>query len=1200
MESLLRHWGAEIDSYVFEDEHDEQSHDAHHLNAEPPLIPFPIMGTLLYNAAAERPDQRRGIFGVLAAAPPSLGVGLGGAGPTPPHSGRVPEPAISLPRRPQSAQGVSQPTAAAHATRSNIPPMRPLSSSCRSSSTSSLNRAATSSRPLSRIASSRSFRRPSSAAATNATARPAVGDGAPDALMEALRRFVAEVSAAAATGTATTTCVDGPSEANLALLKIPPVAAATASLRASRVRSGGGPAAPIFAPEHLVSKRSCFEFPLHRKHASDWSASCASWEKWLARHQALSVEERARSERDQATAQAEIELRRRARIEQLHTEIDQWAKEERQAARTQEAAFAVDDLNGKAIAPPGVSLASGDVANKGIGLSVECDDMDEPKTRPHTPVKGSSGANTHQEEGPHYAEMSLPAEAVSVSTPLPSSTVVTPHSLAALDIATRIELRGYVSSIGNVCASLAVAAPTAATSESGAVACFDQAAQRFQQDDPVGALNLLMSFLPSSTILLGGDVTDLTSPTKPLAVSGTKSSRPSTAAPTGGAFVRRRLSDSLRGAMPASTTTTRGPSSRLGGGSKSSRTTTPPPPPQSQQGSTVTNRAPRPPSSPADPVAPSRQVQFGSSEYYVALLKQMTTHSNSTHHTAVIGLPVSLLANISLCFFANKDFHGAMRVVGPMLAMGCDPACMSPLALVIALRSSILLMDLRSAKMALSKLARYKAFFLTELGGTNNSDEVLSGYTLCVDHLEKYRDCINRSAFADALAHITSACNVAFHHVALEAMRLDTMCYARPAVEVHDDLIQLLEVYPSEQALWMLKAHLAFLFSTSSTAGGGSGTSSTSLCYWNALRGAQQATLRALALRRGECPRAASYLRMLRTVTQRIQAAEDLVAQKKWDGAFVAYREVVTGCCVLATSSDATAAIPSNSSAESAELLNSSHTTLSSRGCDVDVLTLVTGGAGVAPFNQAPELTPTELQRIVQQSIFILTTVKIEMLNCQLKAGNVQSVVEACTTLLSTAATSAAAERKPPKNVRPGTASSTKGPKNQPTQHSPVAPSTATIPSTILKSLRAQAYLHSGKYKEALADAKDVYNSAPSQESKEFMEFVDSYVHPHRQQDHSGAGAGNPSGGGERGPKRSAKQSSRPPPIPTPSPIFDHYRVLGLQASASTADIAKAYKVAALKWHPDKWASGSDAEKALAEERFKEANNAYSVLSGDE
>lgn len=59
----------------------------------------------------------------------------------------------------------------------------------------------------------------------------------------------------------------------------------------------------------------------------------------------------------------------------------------------------------------------------------------------------------------------------------------------------------------------------------------------------------------------------------------------------------------------------------------------------------------------------------------------------------------------------------------------------------------------------------------------------------------------------------------------------------------------------------------------------------------------------------------------------------------------------------------------------------------------------------------------------------------------------------------------------------------------------------------------------------------------------------------------------------------------------------DYYEVLGIQKGASEDEIKQAYRKAALKWHPDRWVSGSDDEKKTAEAKFKEASEAYSVLS---
>ena len=53
----------------------------------------------------------------------------------------------------------------------------------------------------------------------------------------------------------------------------------------------------------------------------------------------------------------------------------------------------------------------------------------------------------------------------------------------------------------------------------------------------------------------------------------------------------------------------------------------------------------------------------------------------------------------------------------------------------------------------------------------------------------------------------------------------------------------------------------------------------------------------------------------------------------------------------------------------------------------------------------------------------------------------------------------------------------------------------------------------------------------------------------------------------------------------------DYYKILGLDKSASAEDIKRAYKKLAVKYHPD---VNKDKE---AEEKFKEINEAYQVLS---
>jgi len=55
----------------------------------------------------------------------------------------------------------------------------------------------------------------------------------------------------------------------------------------------------------------------------------------------------------------------------------------------------------------------------------------------------------------------------------------------------------------------------------------------------------------------------------------------------------------------------------------------------------------------------------------------------------------------------------------------------------------------------------------------------------------------------------------------------------------------------------------------------------------------------------------------------------------------------------------------------------------------------------------------------------------------------------------------------------------------------------------------------------------------------------------------------------------------------------DYYSLLGVSKDADDNAIKKAYRKQAMKWHPDK----NQNNKAEAEARFKEASEAYEVLS---
>lgn len=61
----------------------------------------------------------------------------------------------------------------------------------------------------------------------------------------------------------------------------------------------------------------------------------------------------------------------------------------------------------------------------------------------------------------------------------------------------------------------------------------------------------------------------------------------------------------------------------------------------------------------------------------------------------------------------------------------------------------------------------------------------------------------------------------------------------------------------------------------------------------------------------------------------------------------------------------------------------------------------------------------------------------------------------------------------------------------------------------------------------------------------------------------------------------------------------DYYKILSIDKNADQHAIKKGYRKTALKWHPDKWATGTPEEQEMAEAQFKDVTEAFTVLSDE-
>ena len=62
----------------------------------------------------------------------------------------------------------------------------------------------------------------------------------------------------------------------------------------------------------------------------------------------------------------------------------------------------------------------------------------------------------------------------------------------------------------------------------------------------------------------------------------------------------------------------------------------------------------------------------------------------------------------------------------------------------------------------------------------------------------------------------------------------------------------------------------------------------------------------------------------------------------------------------------------------------------------------------------------------------------------------------------------------------------------------------------------------------------------------------------------------------------------------------DYYKILGVDKKCTDDNIKKSYRKLAMLWHPDKHVNDSEKDKKIAEDKFKEINNAYEILGNVE
>ena len=572
----------------------------------------------------------------------------------------------------------------------------------------------------------------------------------------------------------------------------------------------------------------------------------------------------------------------------------------------------------------------------------------------------------------------------------------------------------------------------------------------------------------------------------------------------------------------------------------------------------------------------------------------------------------------------------------------CDPARATATGLVIAIRSAILLVDVHSVSTALSMLERIAG---TASGLTGTKVTASSGnaspmatemlhYRLMLRDLANYKASLpppplpllshlnssapssvansNAAAYVAPLAYIAAVCaNAAFSDVGLELLRLECLAKVRPR-EAEEDIQSLLEVFPSCGALWARRAmlqlqehealeslaiaaqHLLRALALEGGSGGGGASSSFS--------GAENSTSRhrnlggpnnsrtcngssAMSSDAAAMPRA--LLRGLRIVNGRLHAAQQWQAEQRWAEAYTAYLSIVDGICLReagATDASPAAVQPAGKGV--------------GRGSSFSAAS----SSSTQKQGQAQRFEDGLWAEVAEvfHTAAVLAPMRVELLCCQLKMGDAAGVAKECSDILAFLALQQQQSASSSSSASSGTTCGL-GSATVLFPEKVARAKTFRIRPAILRSFRAQSYVTLGAYEKALADAKAVYAEAPSDGSREFIRYIEGHLGIHHsssssQQRQQGGrrrpASGHSGGGSGAGPSasilREAAEARR----------CAHCALLGLSAAdaASSAAVSKAYKVAALRWHPDKWVAASPDERLAAEEHFKKLNEAHAAL----